>query len=235
MQVGGKLAQYAPPAELLTAPAERVRRGLRRRRPRAQAPRAAARARHRPVDGRDRAAPASRRPRCASALADADLDIPLLVDAEQRPLGWLSERGLTGERVRPELRSPAEPIVELDDILRDALSDLLAARVDVRPGRRCRRARRRRALDPGDLACDRPRARRGARARPSASRRPRAGDRPSRRGPVIAPLIAQSGGFLRDRTGDTGCPSNDGICLGWMLDHLDRYRDAASSSTSTSR
>ena len=38
-------------------------------------------------------------------------------------------------------------------------------------------------------------------------------------------LIAQSGGFLRDRTGDTGCPSNDGICLGWMIDHLDRYRD----------
>ena len=28
--------------------------------------------------------------------------------------------------MRPELRSPAEPMVELDDILRDALSDLLA-------------------------------------------------------------------------------------------------------------
>ena len=38
-------------------------------------------------------------------------------------------------------------------------------------------------------------------------------------------LIAQTGGFLRDRTGDTGCPSNDGICLGWMVDHLDRYWD----------
>ena len=59
-------------------------------------------------------------------VTDADLNIPLLVDAEHRPVGWLSERGLTGERVRPELRSPAEPIVELDDILRDALSDLLA-------------------------------------------------------------------------------------------------------------
>ena len=41
---------------------------------------------------------------------------------------------------------------------------------------------------------------------------------------MIAPIIAQGGGFLRDRTGDTGCPSNDGICLGWMLDHLDRYQ-----------
>ena len=29
-------------------------------------------------------------------------------------------------RVRPALRSPPDPLVELDDILRDALSDLLA-------------------------------------------------------------------------------------------------------------
>ena len=42
LQVGGTLAQYAPPAELLLHPAERVRGGLRRRRPRAQAARAAA-------------------------------------------------------------------------------------------------------------------------------------------------------------------------------------------------
>jgi CBS domain-containing protein len=59
-------------------------------------------------------------------LAEADLEIALLVDGDGRARGWLSERGLTGERVRPELRSPAEPVVELDDILRDALSDLLA-------------------------------------------------------------------------------------------------------------
>jgi hypothetical protein len=59
-------------------------------------------------------------------LAESDIDIPLLVDEEQRPLGWLSQRGLTGERVRPELRSPAEPMVEMDDVLRDALSDLLS-------------------------------------------------------------------------------------------------------------
>ena len=66
-------------------------------------------------------------------LADADLEIPLLVDDEGRPLGWLSERGLQGERVRDDLRSPAEPIVELDDILRDALSDLLAADTQYGP------------------------------------------------------------------------------------------------------
>ena len=47
MQEGGILAQYAPPAELLMHPANAVRRGLRGRRPRAQAARAAARARRR--------------------------------------------------------------------------------------------------------------------------------------------------------------------------------------------
>ena len=66
-------------------------------------------------------------------IEDADLDIPLLVDDNDRPKGWLSERGLHGERVREELRSPAEPIVELDDILRDALSDLLASDTQYGP------------------------------------------------------------------------------------------------------
>lgn len=38
------------------------------------------------------------------------------------------------------------------------------------------------------------------------------------------PEIIAQGGFLRDRTGETGCPSNNGICLNWVLDHLDRYQ-----------
>jgi osmoprotectant transport system ATP-binding protein len=60
-------------------------------------------------------------------LADADLEIALVVDDSGRPKGWLSERGLQGERVREDFRSGPEPVVELDDILRDALSDLLQA------------------------------------------------------------------------------------------------------------
>ena len=59
-------------------------------------------------------------------MEDSDLHIALAVDADGKPLGWLSERALQGERVQPVLRSVAEPVVELDDILRDALSDLLA-------------------------------------------------------------------------------------------------------------
>jgi osmoprotectant transport system ATP-binding protein len=66
-------------------------------------------------------------PEVRAKLADADLEIPLVVDEAGRPLGWLSDRGMQGERVREDFRSPAEPVVELDDILRDALSDLLQA------------------------------------------------------------------------------------------------------------
>ncbi len=57
---------------------------------------------------------------------DADLDYAMLVDDRGRPEGWLSERAFTGERIRRELRSPAEPIIDLDDVLRDALGHLLS-------------------------------------------------------------------------------------------------------------
>jgi len=38
------------------------------------------------------------------------------------------------------------------------------------------------------------------------------------------PAIIAQGGFLRDRAGDTGCPGNNEICLGWISEHLDRYQ-----------
>jgi osmoprotectant transport system ATP-binding protein len=66
-------------------------------------------------------------------VGDSDLPYPLLVDEEGRPLGWLSERALTGERVTRELRSGPDPVVELDDVLRDALSDLLQAEAQYGP------------------------------------------------------------------------------------------------------
>ena len=125
LQVGGRLAQYAPPAELLTAPANPFVEDF------VGADRALKRLALQRVRDIDLWSVATCRAGEATAgvrarLAEADLDIALLVDDEHRPAGWLSERGLIGERVRPELRSPAEPTVELDDILRDALSDLLA-------------------------------------------------------------------------------------------------------------
>jgi len=126
LKEGGKLAQFATPAELLMYPADKfvedfvgADRALKR----------LALQRVRDIElwkvAVVRAGEAISEVR--AKLADADLDIPLLVDDNGRPQGWLSERGLQGERVGAELRSPAEPVVELDDILRDALSDLLAS------------------------------------------------------------------------------------------------------------
>jgi osmoprotectant transport system ATP-binding protein len=125
LQQGGKLAQYAPPAELLMYPADRfvedfvgADRALKR----------LALQRVRDVDLWK--APLVRVGELVQSarakLADSEVPFPLLVDGEGRPLGWLSERGMAGERVAHELSSAAEPVLELDDVLRDALSDLLA-------------------------------------------------------------------------------------------------------------
>ena len=132
LKEGGKLAPCAAPAELLMYPAEPFvedfvgadralkRLALQRVRDIDLWKAAVVRAGESVADVRRK-------------VEDADLDIPLLVDDNGRPKGWLSERGLQGERVREELRSPAEPIVELDDILRDALSDLLASDTQYGP------------------------------------------------------------------------------------------------------
>ena len=132
MQKGGKLAQYAPPAELLMFPEGRfvedfvgADRALKR----------LALQRVRDVDlwkaplvrvGEPAAEARAR-------LADSEVPYPLLVDGDGRLLGWLSERALLGERVEHELRSEAKPVLELDDVLRDALSDLLQEEAQYGP------------------------------------------------------------------------------------------------------
>jgi osmoprotectant transport system ATP-binding protein len=125
LREGGHLEQYAPPAELLMSPAspfvedfvgaDRALKRLSLQRVRDvdlwQAP--LVRAGEPVADVRRR-------------LEQADVKIPLLIDERGAPRGWLGPRALAGETVREDLRSGAEPVVELDDILRDALSDLLA-------------------------------------------------------------------------------------------------------------
>ena len=132
MQQGGKLAQYAPPAELLMYPQGRFvedfvgsDRALKR----------LALQRVRDVDlwkaPLVRAGEAAAEAR--AKLADSEVPYPLLVDGGGKPLGWLSEKGLQGERVEPELRSNAEPVLDTDDVLRDALSDLLQEEAQYGP------------------------------------------------------------------------------------------------------
>jgi osmoprotectant transport system ATP-binding protein len=124
MQRGGKLAQYAPPAELLMYPQGRfvedfvgADRALKR----------LALQRVRDVDLWKAPLVRVGEPvaEARAKAADSEVPYPLLIDADGRPIGWLSEKGMQGERVEEELRSAARPVLELDDVLRDALSDLL--------------------------------------------------------------------------------------------------------------
>jgi osmoprotectant transport system ATP-binding protein len=132
LKQGGVLAQYASPAELLTRPADRfvedfvgADRALKR----------LALQRVRDIDLWTAALirTGERTAVARSRIQETDVKIGLLVDESRRPLGWLSDRAFTGERVTPELRSPAQPVVELDDVLRDALSDLLVREVRYAP------------------------------------------------------------------------------------------------------
>jgi osmoprotectant transport system ATP-binding protein len=132
LQEGGILAQYGPPAELLMSPAapfvedfvgadralkrlalQRVRDVDLWKAPLVHAGEAVAEAR--------------------AKLEASEVPYPLLVDAEGRPLGWLSERALDGEAVAEEPSSGPEPIIDCDDVLRDALSSLLSHEVQYGP------------------------------------------------------------------------------------------------------
>ena len=125
LKEGGHLAQYAPPAELLMAPADEFVEQF------VGADRALKRLAHQRVRDVDLIKVAQIRAgepvaEARAKCEDSDVDLAMLVDDKGCPQGWLSERAFTGERVRKELRSPAEPIIDLDDVLRDALGRLLA-------------------------------------------------------------------------------------------------------------
>ena len=132
LQKGGKLAQFATPAELLMYPESKfvedfvgADRALKR----------LALQRVRDIDLWKAALVRVGEPtaEARAKIADSDLAMALLTDDEGRPLGWLSDRALHGERVERDLRSSAEPAVELDDILRDALADLLTSETRYGP------------------------------------------------------------------------------------------------------
>ncbi len=67
------------------------------------------------------------------AIAGADLPFPLVTDDEGRPLGWLSRRDLERETVPDRPDTSPRPILEMEDVLRDALSDLLQSDTQYGP------------------------------------------------------------------------------------------------------
>jgi osmoprotectant transport system ATP-binding protein len=125
LREGGVLAQYATPAELLMAPADDFVSDF------VGADRALKRLALMRVSDVELAEAPLAFPGQSTAEARVKLEaaaIPhaLVVDEGRRPLGWLTQADLAGDTVPKSPGSRAEPLIELDDVLRDALSDLLA-------------------------------------------------------------------------------------------------------------
>jgi osmoprotectant transport system ATP-binding protein len=168
MQVGGVLAQFGPPTEILASPASEfvaqfvgVDRGLKRL--------SLARVGDLPIQpaitGRDgdSAGPARKR-----ILDHPIFPYLLLVDGEDRPIGWLDAREVPEDGVLKADRAiPMSPLLNRRTTLKDALSVLLDA--DVQAGILVDRANRVQGIvtagmigdwfreDARDLGPDRPR------------------------------------------------------------------------------
>jgi osmoprotectant transport system ATP-binding protein len=126
LKEGGILAQYATPAELLMSPADEFVEDF------VGADRALKRLALLRVSDIDLwEAPLAHVGQASAEvrakLEGAEVPHPLLVDDQRRPLGWLSERDLARDTVPERPDSSPDPILDRDDILRDALSDLLQA------------------------------------------------------------------------------------------------------------
>jgi len=124
MRKGGHLAQFATPAELLMAPADEFVEDF------VGADRALKRlALMRVADIDLWEAPLAHVGQATAEvrakLQSAEVPYPLLVDSERHPLGWLSERDLAAETVPARPDSPLGPLLDRDDVMRDALADLL--------------------------------------------------------------------------------------------------------------
>ena len=61
-----------------------------------------------------------------------ELEYALLVDDQDRPLGWIDRHDLTGDGpIDPDAAMPGAPTVQPETTLRDALSALLASSVQL--------------------------------------------------------------------------------------------------------
>jgi osmoprotectant transport system ATP-binding protein len=134
MREGGRVEQYATPAELLMAPATEFVEDF------VGADRALKRlALMRVGDINLWEAPlahvgqATAEVRAKLAAPDVEVPYPLLVDSERRPLGWLTERDLASDVVPGQADSPLGPVLERDDVMRDALADLLQGESQYAP------------------------------------------------------------------------------------------------------
>jgi osmoprotectant transport system ATP-binding protein len=132
LKQGGHLAQFATPAELLMDPADEFVEDF------VGADRALKRLALMRVSDIDLwEAPLAFVGQATSEvklkLHRAEVPHALLVDSQRRPLGWLSERDLSAELVPAKPDSPAEPMLDGDDVMRDALADLMQSETQYAP------------------------------------------------------------------------------------------------------
>jgi osmoprotectant transport system ATP-binding protein len=132
MQQGGVLAQFGPPAEILSSPATDfvarfvgADRGLKRL--------SLTRVRDLELPMPMMARPGERAHEARQRVRESDFPYLLLVDEEQRPIGWLSlERIPLGGTLDASVATPSSPLIEPETTLKDALSMMLAS--DVQAG-----------------------------------------------------------------------------------------------------
>ncbi len=132
LQEGGRVAQYATPAELLMAPADDFVEDF------VGADRALKRlALLRVSDIHLWEAPLAHvgqsTAEVRAKLEGAEVPHALVVDAQRRPLGWLSDSDLARDHVPERPDTGPEPVLDRDDVMRDALSDLLQAETRYAP------------------------------------------------------------------------------------------------------
>jgi osmoprotectant transport system ATP-binding protein len=129
---GGRLAQYATPAELLMAPADDfvedfvgADRALKRL--------ALMRVRDINLWEAPLAFVGQSTAEIRAKLDGAEVPHALVVDSERRPIGWLSDADLRADTVPQKPDSGPEPVLDLDDVMRDALADLLQTETQYAP------------------------------------------------------------------------------------------------------
>ena len=219
LKAGGHLAQYATPAELLMAPADDfvedfvgADRALKRL--------ALMRVRDINLWEAPLAFVGQSTAEIRAKLDGAEVPHALVVDSERRPLGWLSESDLRADTVPEKPDSGPEPILDLDDVMRDALADLLQTETQYAPVTDAR------GRIAGVLSVEiiseflvSPEAKveeHDAVERPHGRMSPALAQ--------LAPLLAQV--TIHNRTGGNApCQAQQGkvFCFGWAADNFDRY------------
>jgi osmoprotectant transport system ATP-binding protein len=132
LREGGHLAQYATPAELLMAPADGFVEDF------VGADRALKRLALMRVGDIDLwNAPLAHIGQTTSEvrakMPGAEVPYALVIDPERRPVGWLSDDDLARDTVPAKPDTGPDPVLDLDDVMRDALSDLLQAETRYAP------------------------------------------------------------------------------------------------------